>query len=131
MENNKDSMFHFVYVTDEDVKKENTELVNSISEDKKSEYVFKGEDLYYLGMGHGFVFGFFSEYITKSGVKAWQYHSGKWSIENHDYNYINNEFVLIPPSPPSEPVDFSSVQFPKVNNLGGPVALKLPTVKPI
>lgn len=130
MSKEKKSLFHFEYKTDEDVKRENQELAKSVTEDKKSEYVFNGEDLYYIGVGHAFLYGFFNEYLTKSGIKAWQYHSGWWSIGNDRYDYIDGEFVLVPPTPPSEPIDWASIQFPKVKNLTGPIAGKLISVQP-
>ena len=128
---NKETLFHFVYTTESDEKRKNEELGRNITEDKKSEYVFHGEPFYLVGKGHAFFYGFFTEYITKSGIVAWHYHSGKWIIENKDYNYIDDQFVLIPPPPPREPIDWSSIEFPQIKNLTGPIADRLPSVKPM
>ena len=117
MSKEKKPLFHIVSHTDADERREREELIKNLSEDKKSEFVFKGEDLYYIGGGHAWLYGFFDEYITKSGIKAWGYHSGKWSIEGNEYEYVDGEFIFIPPPPPSEPVDFSSIQLPIVKNV--------------
>ena len=127
--------FHFVYKTDEDIERENKETAEGLTEDKKTDYVFNGESLYYLGVGHAFLYGFFNEYITKSGTKVWEYHSGRWTIlgnSGDDCELIDNELHLIPkePIPPSEPIDWSSIEFPRVKNLTGPIADKLISVQP-
>ena len=133
MKNKKEPLFHFVYKTDEDVRKENEERSKNVSEDKKSEYTFKGEDLYYEGRGHAFGMGYFNEYITKSGIVAKLFHySLKWVIDNDRYEYVNDEFVLIPPAPVSDtPIDWESIQFPRVKNMTGPNADKIISVQPI
>ena len=78
------------------------------------------------------MYGFFNEYITKSGVKVWEYHSGRWTTNGDDYELVDNELILIPPTPPtpSEPIDWSSIKFPRVKNLTGPIADQLIRVKP-
>jgi hypothetical protein len=116
MSKKENQSFHIEYKYENDVRKENEELVKNIIEDEKSEFVFKGEHLYYLGQGHAFLRGFFSEYVTQSGVKAWQF-GGLWLIGSDEYEYINNEFVLIPPPPPQEPIDWSEMSFPIVKSV--------------
>ncbi len=128
--------FHIVHKTMADIERENQETANAVTEEQKTEFVFNGENLYYLGSGHAFLNGFFNEYITKSGVKIWQYLSGQWTIlgnSGDDCELIDNELHLIPkePTPPSEPIDWSSIEFPRVKKLSGPIADKLPSVKPI
>jgi hypothetical protein len=123
--------FHMEYKYEDDIRKENEELVKNISEDKKSEFVFKGEHLYYLGEGHAFLHGFFSEYVTQSGVKAWQFVDGLWLIGNDEYEFSNNEFVLIPPPPPKEPIDWSEMSFPIVKSVAAKtLSDELISVKP-
>ena len=60
--NKEEKGFHFVYKTDEDVEREIKETAECVSEDKKTEYNFNGESLYYLGGEHSFLYGFFNEY---------------------------------------------------------------------
>jgi hypothetical protein len=128
--------FHIVFKTSEDIERENQETANAVTEEQKTEYTFNGENLYYLGRGHSFGYGFFNEYITKSGVKIWQYLSGRWTIHGNvgnDCELIDNELHLIPikPTPPSKPVDWSSIEFPTVKNVSeSSLADKLPSVKP-
>ena len=116
MSKKENQSFHMEYKYEDDIRKENEELGKNVTEDGKSEFVFKGEPLYYLGRGHAFLHGFFSEYVTQSGVKAWQF-GGLWLIESDKYEYINNEFVLIPPPPPQEPIDWSEMSFPIVKSV--------------
>ena len=123
-------LFHIVHVTAEDQRRENEKIISELTEDKKSEFSFKGNYFYEIGRGHAYGLGFFSKYITKTGIEAWRYDSGLWSIGDGRYDYVDGEFVLIPPPPPSEPVDWSSIEFPIVKNLTGPIAHKLPSVKP-
>jgi len=123
-------LFHIVHVTTEDQRRENEKIISELTEDKKSEFSFKGNYFYETGRGHAFLFGFFTSYITKTGIESWRYDSGKWSIGDGRYDYVDGEFVLIPPPPPSEPVDWSSIEFPRVKNLTGPIAHDLVSVKP-
>lgn len=122
--------FHFVYVTAEDHKRENEKIISELTEDKKSEFYFQGNYFYEIGRGHAYGSGFFTSYITKTGIEAWRYDSGRWSIGDGRYDYVDGEFVLIPPPPPSEPIDWSSIEFPRVNNIKGPIADKLISVTP-
>ena len=123
-------LFHIVHVTAEDQRRENEKIISELTEDNKSEFSFNGNYFYETGRGHAYGLGFFSKYITKTGIEAWRYDSGLWSIGDGRYDYVDGEFVLIPPPPPSEPVDWSSIEFPRVKNLTGPIAHKLPSVKP-
>lgn len=132
MGNKKEPLFHFVNKTDEDIRKENEERGRNVSENKKSEYTFNGQDLYFVGMGHAFGMGYFNEYITKSGIVARLFHySLKWNIGNDKYEYVDGEFVLIPPTPVSDtPIDWESIQFPRVKNMTGPIADEIISVQP-
>jgi hypothetical protein len=86
----------------------------------------------FIALGGFAVAGSFIGYITKTGVEAWRYDSGKWSIGNDYYDFEDGEFIIIPKTPiNNETVDWGSITFPKVKKLSGPVAHKLPSVKPI
>jgi hypothetical protein len=113
----KDNKFHFVTVTDEDIKRENERVASNLTEEQKTDFVFGGEPLYELGRGHAFIWGFFTEYLTKSAVKAVRYDSGKWHINGDEYVYENETFVLVPPPPPTEPADWSTFTFPVVRQV--------------
>jgi hypothetical protein len=126
-------LFHLEFVTDKDERKRYEEIIQNLTEEQKSDWVYKDEPFYYLGRGHAFLFGFFSEFITKSGIKAWRYDSGKWLIDGHDFTYNEDadEFELIPqPEISNKPINWDEIQFPKVKKLSGPIGLKLPTVYP-
>jgi hypothetical protein len=110
--------FHFVYKTEEDVKRENQEKSKSVNEDSKSDFVFNGEFFYYIGRGHSFGFGFHEEYITKSAIVGYRYASGNWIINSNSYEHIDNEFVLIQKKPRQEnPLNESSLNFPMVKQV--------------
>lgn len=133
--NKKDkSLFYLKFVTDKDEIKENEEKINNLTEKQKSEFVYKGYNFYELGVGHDFVFGFFTEYITKNGIKAWRYHySGMWNIcgEKYDWDNINSVFIVRQkPEVNTEHTKWDEIQFPKVKKLSGPIGLKLPSVYP-
>ena len=114
----KERGFYFVYKTDEDIRLENIQIASELREDQKTDFIFNGEHLYELGRGHAFGMGFFTEFITKSAIKAIRYDSGKWHINNDEYVYENATFVLIPICPPTtEPIDFSNLTFPVVKNI--------------
>lgn len=130
----ENSLFNFVYYTDEDERKLREKQISNLTEDKKTDYIFNGENFYELGRGHAFLFGFFTECITKSGIKAWRYDSGKWTIDGHDFTYDHekNEFIKTPePVVSNEPIDWGNIKFPVVKNLSGPMADKFPSVQPI
>lgn len=110
--------FHFTYITDEDVKRETLKLVDNISEEDKSIFVFNGEILYKTkGHGHNFVYGFYQEYITKSGIRATQYLSGLWIIGNEQYIYKNDNFKLLPKSEVNENLSLENLSFPVIKNI--------------
>ena len=112
----KKGLFHFVYVTDEDRKKELQEKIDNLTEDKKSEYQFEGQDLYEIGSGHDFIFGWFVEYVTKKGLQATRHHNGTWGIGDDWYDFKDNQFIKRP-KVEYKPLDFSSVQFPIVKKV--------------
>lgn len=108
---------NITYVTAEDIRNLDLETAKNVSEDKKTDIVFNGENLYYLGVGHCFLNSFFSEYITKSAIKIRQY-SNFWSINNEDYNLIDDKFVLIPKEPyVHNPIRFEDLTFPTIKNV--------------
>ena len=116
--NNKENTFHIVYVTEEDIKNEITKLVSEITEDKISIFKFKDEAFYYIGRGHNFVFGFYNEYITKTGIRAQQYMSEKWHIGADTYKFKDGDFIILTkPNSNTTPIDFNSISFPIVKNV--------------
>jgi hypothetical protein len=132
MENNKEkSGFHFVYVTEPDIENETNKLVGEITDEKISEYVFNGESLYETGgYGHEFLNGFYNDYITKSGVRATRYHSGKWSIGSDSYRYENDGFIIIE-KPKSYNINWEDVTFPIVKNVNARIISdELQSIKP-
>lgn len=95
MNKNKKFEFHFVTITESDIENEVRNLVNEISEEKISEYIFNAEILYKTGgYGHSFGKGYYYEYITKSGLRATEYSSGEWIIGNKCFHYDNGEFII-------------------------------------
>lgn len=132
MKNKEEKLFHIEYRTAEDDAKEMKELVDKIDQFEKSDYIFNNEPIYWTGQGgHAFALGFYVQGITKSGISATKYASGKWIINNndYDYDYKNNEFVIRVYEPVIE-TDWTSLEFPTVKNLSGPTGLKLPNTKP-
>jgi hypothetical protein len=118
MFNKNEEKIHFVYITDEDVKKETLKLVDNIKEEDKSIFVFNGESLYQTkGRGHSFVYGWYLEYVTKSGIRATQYASGLWIIGNEQYTYKNDNFELLPNREVNETLSFDKLAFPSVKQL--------------
>lgn len=88
----KRTNFHFTYMTDDDIKRENITQINNLTEDKLSEIIFNGESFYILGKGHSFCYGFFTKYITKSGIIGFDY--GRfWVIDGVLFDYENYQFV--------------------------------------
>jgi hypothetical protein len=103
---------HFKYITDEDIKRETLELVSNIKEEDKSIFVFNDESLYETkGHGHDFVYGFYQEYVTKSGIRANRYTSGCWIIGNDSYFHKDGNFELIP-KPEVNEISFDNLSFP-------------------
>ena len=128
--NKEENKFHLVYTTEGDIKNETKKLVSEITEDKISIFSFNGESLYETGYGHNFVYGFYNEYITKTGIRATQYASGLWNIGSDDYEWKNNEFVIIPKAE-SHPIDWDTLSFPIVKNVSSKtLANELQSIKP-
>ena len=128
--NKEENKFHIVYTTEEDIKNETKKLVSEITEDKISIFSFNGESLYETGYGHNFVYGFYNEYITKTGIRATRYASGLWNIGSDDYEWKNNEFVIIPKAE-SHPIDWDTLSFPIVKNVSDKtLANELQSIKP-
>jgi hypothetical protein len=128
--NKEENKFHLVYTTEEDIKNETKKLVSEITEDKISIFSFNGESLYETGYGHNFVYGFYNEYITKTGIRATRYASGLWNIGSDDYEWKNNEFVIIPKAE-SHPIDWGTLSFPIVKNVSAKtLANELQSIKP-
>jgi len=126
----EENKFHLVYTTEEDTKNETEKLTSQITEDKISIFSFKGESLYETGSGHNFVYGFYVEYITKTGIRATQYMSGLWNIGSDDYEWKNNEFVIIPKAE-SHPIDWDTLSFPVVKQVSSKtISSNLINVKP-
>jgi len=122
--------FHLVIVTDEDVKNETRKLVSEITEEMISKFLFKGEPFYEIGRGHDFVYGFYNEYITKSGIRAKQYFSGYWNIGGDGYEIKNEEFIKIPKAG-SYPIDWGKLSFPIVKKVNAKtIASELISVTP-
>ena len=131
--NKEQNKFHLVYVTEEDIKNETKKLVVEITEDKVSIFSFKGENLYETSPSHGhnLVYGFYTQYITKTGLRATQYVSGLWNIGSDDYKWENGEFVIIPKAE-RHPIDWDSLSFPIVKNVSAKtLASELQSIKPI
>lgn len=81
----------------EDVKRENERIASCLKEEQLSEFSFNGEPLYLIGQGHEFVYGHYNQYLTKSAKPARYYILRNfWCIEGEDYEYVDNEFVLLP-----------------------------------
>ena len=76
------------------------------------------------------MYGFYNEYITKTGIRATQYASGLWNIGSDDYEWKNNEFVIIPKAE-SHPIDWDLLSFPIVKNVSAKtLANELQSIKP-
>ena len=114
----KDPNFKINFVTDEDQRKIDQERITKLTEDQKSEYKFQGEYFYELGRGHEFLMGFFTEYITKNGLTAWEYDSGIWRIQDQDYTYSNGEFQAEPThKTENRNIKWDEISFPKVQKI--------------
>ena len=111
----KKGLFELVHVTGEDLERELEETVLNLSEDKKSDFKFKGECFYETGSGHDFVHGFFFKYVTKSKIQATDY-GGYWVIDGNDYNLKDGVFVEIP-KVEHKPIDWSEIKLPFVKNV--------------
>jgi len=103
------------FIDDNEYNKRKQEAINSLTEEQKTDIIFEGEKLYYLGGGHDFVFSFFKEYVTKSGVEAKHYLSDDyWIINNVKFLYKNNSFLLVVKKPKNieQETDWSNFIFP-------------------
>ena len=128
--NKEQNKFRLVVVTEEDIKNKTKKLVSEITEDKISIFTFNGEHFYKTSHGHDFVYGFYIEYITKTGIRATQYASGLWNIGSDNYEWKNDEFVIIPKAE-RHPIDWDSLSFPIVKNVSAKtLANELQSFKP-
>ena len=110
--------FSFVYMTEENVKSEINKKISKLTEEQKSEFIFNNQPLYKLGNGHNFLYGFFTEYLTKTGISARYYVNGRWYINGEFYDYINSVFIKIPKIETNlNPIDFNSLSFPTIKNI--------------
>ena len=124
--------FHFVYVTEDDIKRETEKRISELTDDKKTNFIFNKHSFYELGNGHDFCYGFFTEYLTKNGIRGRYYVSGKWMINNDWYDFINNNFVIIKQTTRNiTPTDFNIMTFPVIKNATKLLADDLIEVKPI
>lgn len=103
----------FVTVTEEDLKRELDEKIANLKEDQKSKFEFEDHPFYKIGHGHCFGRGFYVEYVTKSGIHAYQFGS-VWHINGDTYDYIDEEYAKRPTLKPSPPIDLSKITFPVV-----------------
>lgn len=128
-------MMHFKYVTEKDRAREKKKTLRNLKESQKTDIVFDGENFYDIGGGHDFVFGFFTSYITKSGVEATEYHSGLWRIggdKGGEFNLTDGEWVKIEREEPKPSGSFEDVKFPIVRNVPAvTVADKIQPVTPM
>ncbi len=91
--NNKNLLFDYVYITNKNnIKREIFEL----TEDHKTKFSFNDQDLYVVGHGHDFLYGYFIKFLTKTGIEARRYILGLWVIDGENYEYIENSFVKCP-----------------------------------
>ena len=130
MKDNKEEKFHLVYTTEEDIKNNIKRIISELTEDKKSIFLFNGEYFYEIGRGHNFVYGFYTEYVTKTGILANQYSSGRWSIGSDQYKIQDGEFVMLPKAEITE-IDFNNVSFPVIKSFNAKtIASELISVQP-
>lgn len=125
-------LFHFEVYTEADQKRDDEKKRSEIKEENKSEYNFNGEPFYVTSGGHDFVFGWFNEYMTKTGIKAYGYHSGRWVIGSEEY-YLNKkgEFEKLEYPERDPNFTFENVSFPIVKNVGASTLVQdLPSVQP-
>lgn len=110
--------FHFVYVTEDDIKSETEKQISELIDDKKTDFIFNEHTFYELGNGHDFCYGFFTEYLTKNGIRGRCYASGKWKINNDWYDFINHKFVIIKQTTRNITLtDFNNMVFPVIKNV--------------
>jgi hypothetical protein len=122
------SPFHLEYIYPEDVKRIQQEKASRVKKKQRSEFIFQGEPLYKLGRGHEFVKGFYTEYVTKTGIAATRYDSELWIIDNAPYEFKGGEFVLVPRkvyptlTPEQMMGSWDSVSFPIVKNVAAKIS---------
>jgi hypothetical protein len=111
-------LFHFEVITPEIAEAQKREKICNLKEDQLSEYVFNGEPLYETGRGHSFGIGFYTSYLTKSGVEAEAY-GPRWRIQNSWYDFVDGDFVEIPETVyvPCEPANLEEISFPIVRSV--------------
>lgn len=134
----KGPSFKIEHLYPEDVKRQNLAAAARVTEEQRSEFIFNGEPLYQLGRGHSFLNGFYTSYITRSGIAAERYDSGKWDIDGDSYEFVDGAFVLIPrkehttPTPEQMMESWNSVPFPIVKSVADQViGIDLMPVKPM
>jgi hypothetical protein len=92
-----------------------------IPEDTKTEIQYNGEYLYFAGIGHAFIHGFFEHYITKSGIDFKCFRGDKtsvWHVDNKEMTYENEEWTEIVREPFLINYDWSeSFSFPTTTNV--------------
>ena len=115
--------FHLEYIYPEDVKRIQQKKASRVKKKQRSDFIFQGEPLYKLGRGHEFLKGFYTEYITKTGIAATRYDSELWIIDNEQYEFKGGEFVQVPrkvypiPTPEQMMESWNSAPFPIDKNV--------------
>ncbi len=109
---------HIKYVTDKDREREKKKTLKNLKESQKTDIIFNGEHFYDIGGGHDFVFGWFTRYITKSGIEATNYYGGTWMISGEhggEYELKDAAWTKIDRPEPTK-VDWNNVDltFPVV-----------------
>jgi len=100
---------HLKVITEKQRLKERAKIVRDLKESQKTEYIFNDEYLYEVGRGHDFAFGFFTTYVTKSGIWATEY-GNYWAIGANKYELVDGEWIELE-EPEETVVDLSSVDF--------------------
>ena len=138
MNNEEKTLFKLEHLYPEDVQRKYRAAAACAKEEQRSEFTFKEEALYRLGRGHSFLNGFFTEYVTKSGIAASRYDSGKWDIDGDSYEFVDGAFVLIPrkehmtPTPEQMMESWNSTPFPIVKSvIDKMIGIDLVPVKPM
>ena len=99
--------------------KRKQEALDNLTDDQKTDMVWKGEEVYWIGKGHSFLLGSFKHYLTKSGIELKCFlRNSEWSIDNEigNYRYEEGNWVKIERHKPKEANkdSFSSVVFPTI-----------------
>ena len=123
---------HIKIITEIQRLKERAKIVRNLKESQKTEFIFNNEYLYEVDNGHDFVFGFYTTYVTKSGIWVTEY-GNYWAIGDKKYELVDNEWIEL--EEPEETVsDLSSVDFtfPVVKSThSGLLSDELTSVKPL